>query len=70
MSTAIYGNVVGTYNGATGVLTLTSSGATATLAQFQAVLRSVTYTDTSDTPDTSPRTITFTANDGSGASTA
>ncbi|WP_371366733.1 DUF4347 domain-containing protein [Pseudomonas sp. QL9] len=58
------GNIVGSYNSATGVLTLTSAGASATLAQWQAALRSVTYTDTSDTPNTSSRTISFVTNDG------
>jgi hypothetical protein len=54
-----------TQNGITGnvsgdTLTLTGS---ATVAQYQTALRSVTYTDTSDTPNTSVRTITFRATD-------
>ncbi|RQZ57922.1 hypothetical protein DF052_28230, partial [Burkholderia glumae] len=36
----------------------------ATLAQWQAALRSVTYTDTAVTPDTASRTISFTVSDG------
>ncbi|MDF3932364.1 DUF4347 domain-containing protein [Pseudomonas citronellolis] len=59
-----FGNITGSYNGATGVLTLTSSNATATLAQWQAALRSVTYSNSSDTPDTSSRAISITVNDG------
>ncbi|WCM22124.1 DUF4347 domain-containing protein [Paraburkholderia bryophila] len=59
-----FGNISGSYNATTGVLTLTSSGATATLAQWQAALQSVTYTDTAVTPDTTSRTISFTVNDG------
>ncbi|MEW5835206.1 MAG: Ig-like domain-containing protein, partial [Pseudomonadota bacterium] len=58
------GNIAASYNAATGVLTLTSSGATATLAQWQSALRSVTYTDSSDLPSTASRTISFVVNDG------
>jgi len=55
-------------NGITGVYTvigctLTLSG-TATVADYQAALRSVTYHNTSDTPDTTQRTVTFNVNDG------
>jgi putative cell wall-binding protein len=63
------GNIAGSYNAATGVLTLTSSGATATLAQWQSALRSTTYTDTAVTPNTATRTISFAAVD-SGATTS
>ncbi len=50
------GDIVGTYSN--GVLTLTSStGATAT--QMQNALRAVQYYDSSDTPITTSRTITF-----------
>jgi len=61
---ATMGNIAASYNAATGVLTLTSSGATATLAQWQAALKSVTYTDTAVTPNNAPRTVSFTLNDG------
>ncbi len=64
------GNITGSYNSGTGVLTLTSSGATATLAQWQAALRSVTYTDSATTPYTTTRTISFSVNDGSKTSSA
>ncbi|NUA30029.1 DUF4347 domain-containing protein [Cupriavidus basilensis] len=67
---ATMGNISASYNSATGILTLTSSGATATTAQWQAALRSVTYTDSSDTPNTSNRIITFTVNDGTSDSNA
>ncbi|PRH42247.1 putative Ig domain-containing protein, partial [Burkholderia vietnamiensis] len=40
------------------------AGGTATLAQWQAALRSVTYTDTAVTTDTTTRSIGFTINDG------
>ncbi|MGH8420482.1 MAG: DUF4214 domain-containing protein [Pseudomonas sp.] len=62
---ATMGNISASYNASTGRMELTSASATATLAQWQAALRSVTYTDSSDNPDTSDRTITFTVNDGS-----
>ncbi|WP_052098185.1 S-layer homology domain-containing protein [Paenibacillus stellifer] len=58
------GNVTASYNALTGVLTLTSAGATATLAQWQSALRSITYTDTAITPNTATRMISFTATDG------
>jgi hypothetical protein len=64
------GNISASYNASTGVLSLGSAGATATLAQWQAALRSVTYSDSSDNPDTNPRTITFVVNDGHSDSAA
>ncbi|NBB13548.1 DUF4214 domain-containing protein [Pseudomonas sp. SLFW] len=67
---ATMGNIDATYNAATGVLSLSSAGSTATLAQWQAALRSVTYTDSSDTPNTGARTITFQVNDGTADSIA
>ena len=63
---ATMGNIAATYNAATGVLTLTSSGASATLAQWQSALDSITYTDTAVTPDTATRTVSFTVVDGGG----
>src|SRR5439155_1057148 len=60
-----FGDITASYVAGSGLLTLSSSGASATLAQWQNALRAVTYTDTSDTPDTGARTITFQANDGS-----
>jgi Domain of unknown function (DUF4347)/Bacterial Ig domain/Putative Ig domain/Bacterial cadherin-like domain len=60
---ATMGNVAITSN-ASGVLTLTSAGGTATTAQWQAALRSVTYANTSDNPTTTTRNIDFRLNDG------
>ncbi|MBU6488130.1 MAG: DUF4347 domain-containing protein, partial [Burkholderiales bacterium] len=57
------GNITGSYQQATGVLTLTSAGGSATVAQWQNALRSVTYTDTAVTPNNATRTISFTATD-------
>ncbi|MGS2762863.1 MBG domain-containing protein, partial [Sinomicrobium sp. M5D2P9] len=58
------GNISAGYNTASGVLTLTSAGATATLAQWQSALRAVTYNNTSSNPDTANRTVSFVINDG------
>lgn len=51
------------YNSTTGVLSIIPKGA-ASLADFQAVLRSVTYNNSSQNPDTTPRLIDFIVNDG------
>jgi hypothetical protein len=67
-SSTTYGNIAASYNGATGVLTLTSVGATATLAQWKAALDSVTYDDTASSPNTATRTINFVVNDGTKSS--
>ncbi len=55
------GNITGSFNETTGVLTLTGSD---TLANYQTALRSVSYRNTSDNPNTSARTIHWTVNDG------
>lgn len=49
--------------------TLTLSG-TASLADYQAALRSITYENTSDDPNTLTRVVSFTINDGTGNSLA
>lgn len=56
--------ITGSYNTATGVLTLSG---VATVAQYQAALRSITYQSTSENPagTAAARTISFTTNDGS-----
>jgi hypothetical protein len=46
--------------------TLTLSG-TASVADYQAALQSITYENTSDAPSTATRTVTFKANDGAAA---
>lgn len=56
------GGITGTYDAQTGILTLSG---TASLADYQAVLRSVTYENTSADPSDVPRTIEFQVNDGS-----
>ncbi len=57
--------ITGSYNSSTGVLTLTG---TATIADYQTALRSITYTNSSESP-TSSRTISFTVDDGTLTST-
>ena len=55
------------YDPASGCLTLHAvAGQSPTLADFQAALRTVTYTDTSDAPSTLPRTLTVTVQDPDG----
>src|SRR5204862_30520 len=64
--TAPVGNpITGSFNAATGTLTLTGPG---TLAQWQAALRAVSYKNSSDTPNSSPRTVSFQLSDGALAS--
>ncbi|PAY19121.1 hypothetical protein CKO51_12185, partial [Rhodopirellula sp. SM50] len=53
--------ISGVWNAGSGTLTLTG---TATVAQYQAALRSITYTNNSDNPSTLTRTVAFTVNDG------
>jgi large repetitive protein len=57
--------ITGSYNAATGVLTLTG---TSTVENYQTALRSITYNNTSATPDQSDRTISFSTNDGNASS--
>ena len=56
-------SIAATYN--SGLLSLTGVD---TLANYQQVLRTITYNNTSQDPDTTPRTIQFVANDGANGS--
>src|SRR5207342_3295242 len=58
------GNIAGVYNAGTGVLTLSSAGATATTAQWQTALQAVSYSNTSNNPSALVRTVSYTVNDG------
>ncbi|GGG79225.1 hypothetical protein GCM10007415_09220 [Parapedobacter pyrenivorans] len=58
------GNISGIYDAGTGMFTLTSAGAAATLAEWQTALRAITYSNSSQKPNTAIRTISFVANDG------
>jgi hypothetical protein len=53
--------ITGSFAPQTGVLTLTG---TASLAEYQAALRSVTFSNTSDSPPGAARTISFQVDDG------
>ena len=61
---ATMGNIGGSYNAGDGVMTLTSAGATATLAQWESALRAVTYAHSSENPSTAARTVSYAVNDG------
>lgn len=65
---ASFGDIIASYNNSTGVLTLTSAGATTTVAQWQAALRSVTYLNASETPSDATRVVSFTVHDGQDSS--
>jgi hypothetical protein len=53
--------ITGSFDAATGVLTLTGS---ATVASYQVALRSVTYANTNAAPSTATRTLSIVASDG------
>ncbi len=55
--------ITGSYDAATGVLSLSGF---ASQAQYQAALRSVTYSNSSDSPSTADRMINFSVDDGAG----
>ena len=59
--------IAGTYDSGTGVLTLTGNSSVAT---YEAALRSVAYDNSSDTPSTATRTVSFQVTDSSGAESA
>jgi Ca2+-binding RTX toxin-like protein len=58
---ALQGGITGSFDPISGVLTLTG---TASIADYEAVVRSLTYTNTSDQPLELSRTITVTVDDG------
>ena len=57
--------ITGTWTAGTGVMALSG---TATVAQYQTALRSITYNNNSDFPNTSTRTVTFSVSDGTNTS--
>lgn len=59
--------ITGSWNPVTGTLTLSGS---ASVADYETALRSVTYVDTSDAPQTAARTATITVDDGTDPSNA
>lgn len=58
------GNIAAVYDADTGVMTLTSEGATATRAQWASALGAVKYSNTSESPNTATRIVLFVVNDG------
>ena len=54
-------NITGSWNAATGTLTLSGND---TLADYQAALRAVQYVNTTSDPNTATRTVSFQINDG------
>src|SRR5690606_19486975 len=58
-------SIVAAYNSGTGVLALSGSDST---ANYQTVLRTVTYLNTSTAPNETARVVSFVANDGTGNS--
>ena len=54
-------NITGSWNAVTGVLTLTGPD---TVSAYQAALRSISYSNASEDPDSNPRTVSFVVNDG------
>jgi uncharacterized protein YkwD len=60
---ATMGNIALVSN-SNGVLTLSSAGRSATLAQWQTALRAITYANTSEFPSTVVRNATFAVDDG------
>ena len=53
--------ITGSFDSGTAILTLSG---TATLAEYSAALASITYENSSEDPDTSPRQVSFVVNDG------
>lgn len=64
LNASTMGNITASYNSSTGVLTLTSAGATATLTQFETALRAVSYSNSKSSPSATPRKVEFQVNDG------
>ena len=54
-------DITGGFDADTGILALSGN---ATLAEYQTVIRSVTYANTSDNPNAADRTVSFSVNDG------
>jgi VCBS repeat-containing protein len=67
---AVFGNIAAVYDAGSGVLRLASAGGTATLAQWQAALRAVIYSNGSQEPSQATRAISFTVDDGDTVSAA
>ncbi len=62
-----FGNILATYNATDGQLMLASASSSATLAQWEAALKAVTFYSSSDNPGTN-RTVSWQVNDGANPS--
>ena len=60
---ALPGGIIGDVVSGPGTITVTLTGS-ASKAAYQTAINGVTFHNTSDTPDTTPRTINVTVNDG------
>ena len=58
------GNIRSSYAADTGILTLISPGATATLSEWSHALRAVSYSNASEAPAGGTRTLSLVVNDG------
>jgi autotransporter-associated beta strand protein len=67
LSFANTASITGSFDSSSGTLSLVG---TDTVAHYQAALRAVCYSDTSNDPSTASRTVSFTANDGASSSSA
>ncbi|MBE0625935.1 MAG: DUF4347 domain-containing protein [Burkholderiales bacterium] len=65
LSFANQNGITGSWNAGTGTLTLTG---TTTLANYQTALRSITYSNASDAPDSNSRTVNYQVSDATGPS--
>jgi hypothetical protein len=65
LSFATQGAISGSFDASKGVLTLTGG---ASVSAYQSALQSVLYSDSSNTPSTAQRTVTFIASDGTQSS--
>jgi|GEM_PF-3859963 len=65
---ATMSSITGSFNAQLGVLTLSANGGAPGLTQWRDALRSVTYNNLSDTPNTTPRSIIFVVSDGAAMS--
>ncbi|HQS45825.1 MAG TPA: Ig-like domain-containing protein, partial [Xanthobacteraceae bacterium] len=64
------GNIASSFDAATGKLTLTSEGSSASLAEWQTALRSIAFENSSDNPDVTQRTLSLVVSDGTHESSA
>ena len=67
-SPLFHGDIAGSYDAATGILSLASAGGGATLEQWRAAIASVQYSNSSQEPEASTRTFAISVFDGTDTS--